>query len=118
MKSILYVGATLMIGASIYGFADYKKTSRKSEFRKMYDEKEVVVVPDATEEIVVDEIVPVPEEKIDQTKTVEKKKTVKKRIRKVQTKKWEINAELFSRARPPRREMIMVDTVQVLEKKN
>ena len=41
MKSILYVGATLMIGASIYGFIDYQKTSRKKEFSNMYKEKEV-----------------------------------------------------------------------------
>ena len=47
MKSILYVGATLMIGASIYGFVDYKKTSQKKEFSTMYGEekkKEVVVI--------------------------------------------------------------------------
>jgi hypothetical protein len=37
MKSILYVGATLMIGASIYGFVDYNKTSRNREFRDMYE---------------------------------------------------------------------------------
>lgn len=39
MKSILYVGATLMIGASIYGFVDYKNTSRNEEFTGMYEEK-------------------------------------------------------------------------------
>lgn len=39
MKSILYVGATLMIGASIYGFVDYKQTSSKKEFKKMYTEE-------------------------------------------------------------------------------
>ena len=41
MKSILYVGATLMIGASIYGFVDYNKTRNKKEFKNMYAEKEV-----------------------------------------------------------------------------
>ena len=40
MKSILYVGATLMIGASIYGFVDYNKTRNKKEFKDMYAEKE------------------------------------------------------------------------------
>lgn len=40
MKSILYVGATLMIGAGIYGFVDYKKTNHNKEFVKMYDSKE------------------------------------------------------------------------------
>ena len=39
MKSILYVGATLMIGASIYGFVDYKQTSHKKEFTSMYAEE-------------------------------------------------------------------------------
>jgi hypothetical protein len=37
MKSILYVGATLMIGASIYGFANYKKNNHKKEFTRMYE---------------------------------------------------------------------------------
>ena len=37
MKSMLYVGATLMIGASIYGFVDYKQTRQKEEFTKMYE---------------------------------------------------------------------------------
>ena len=39
MKSVLYVGATLMIGASIYGFVDYKKTSHDKEFTNMYKEQ-------------------------------------------------------------------------------
>lgn len=34
---MLYVGATLMIGASIYGFVDYKQTRQKEEFTKMYE---------------------------------------------------------------------------------
>lgn len=41
MKSILYVGATLMIGASIYGFVDYKKTSQHKTFTGMYDPNEL-----------------------------------------------------------------------------
>ena len=45
MKSILYVGATLMIGASIYGFVDYKKASRQNEFTKMYKAKEIPETP-------------------------------------------------------------------------
>src|ERR1043166_3031696 len=36
MKLILYAGAALMIGASIYGFVDYKKTKHKKEFDRMY----------------------------------------------------------------------------------
>lgn len=52
MKSVLYVGATLMIGASIYGFVDYKNTSRNKEFTGMYEEKKETspVITVATDE--------------------------------------------------------------------
>jgi hypothetical protein len=33
-----------MIGASVYGFVDYKKTSQKKEFTSMYDEEKKVPV--------------------------------------------------------------------------
>lgn len=39
MKSILYVGVTLMIGASIFGFVDYNKSRNNKEFNNMYAEK-------------------------------------------------------------------------------
>ncbi len=39
MKSILYAGAALMIGASIYGFVDYRHTHKKKGFKEMYAEK-------------------------------------------------------------------------------
>ena len=39
MKSVLYVAAALMIGASIYGFVDYSKTKKTKEFDTMYAEK-------------------------------------------------------------------------------
>ena len=54
MKTILYIGATLMIGACIYGFVDYKKTSRNKEFTKMYDSKETkdpILTNDKTKEM-------------------------------------------------------------------
>lgn len=38
MKAILYAGAVLMVGASIYGFADYKRSSRENQFTTMYKE--------------------------------------------------------------------------------
>ena len=43
MKSILYIGAALMTGASIYGFIDYRKSSQKEDFSRMYDTKEVII---------------------------------------------------------------------------
>jgi hypothetical protein len=36
MKSMLWVGATLMIGASVYGLADYRQTRNKPAFQNMY----------------------------------------------------------------------------------
>lgn len=42
MKSILYVGATLMIGASVYGFVDYKQTRNKKEFKEMYAQEKAI----------------------------------------------------------------------------
>lgn len=41
MKSFLYVGGALMIGATIYGFVDYKKASHSNEFRSLYHETEI-----------------------------------------------------------------------------
>ena len=40
MKKMLFAGAVLMIGASIYGFVDYKKASQKNEFKNLYAEKQ------------------------------------------------------------------------------
>ncbi len=51
MKSILYVGATLMIGASIYGFVDYKQTSQKKEFTSMYEEEKKAPVVTGDEKV-------------------------------------------------------------------
>ena len=68
MKSILFAGAALMLGASIYGFVDYKQTHKKKEFREMYSEKKVTdpvisVTPDepapATDRIADTKIKPV-----------------------------------------------------------
>ncbi len=77
MKSILYVGATLMIGASIYGFVDYKKSSQQKEFKGMYTEKKEFVQANTPEEIKAE-----PEIKeviITKTKeSVAPKKTIKK----------------------------------------
>jgi hypothetical protein len=72
MKSMLYVGATLMIGASIYGFVDYKQTHNKKEFKEMYAEKKAVDAPVVAREEVT---VPVAEKKATvKTKAVTNKK--------------------------------------------
>lgn len=45
MKSVLFAGAALMIGASIYGFVDLQKNSHKKEFNNLYREEPVKTVP-------------------------------------------------------------------------
>lgn len=102
MKSILYVGATLMIGASIYGFVDYTKTRDKKEFKDMYVEKE------PTQPVVEKKLPPVNSGKIEtpvgEKKAADNKTTVsnttvaKKSVAKIKKqKKRKFNTRLFSR---------------------
>lgn len=100
MKSILYAGAALMIGASIYGFVDYKKNSHKKEFNDLYAEKKTTkpvevkekkVTPDVNNKVV--------EEKKTQKKTaVVKNKAVTEEKKEIKKKKRRFSAEDFSRA--------------------
>lgn len=85
-----------MIGASIYGFVDYKQTKKQKEFKEMYTEKKEVVpviTPDEklekpiVEKEVTKQLVSTPvEEPVKSTKKIRPKKRKK------------INTELFSRA--------------------
>lgn len=70
MKSILYIGATLMVGASIYGFVDYQQTRQKKEFRDMYAEekKTAANVPAAEVPVKTEARTPVAEKKAPKTK--------------------------------------------------
>ena len=71
---MLYVGASLMIGASIYGFVDYKQNREKKAFSEMYTE--VTQPTGVTEQPVVEEkkeTVPLPAVKTDVEKTGTKK---------------------------------------------
>ncbi len=72
MKSILYFGAALMIGASIYGFVDYSKTSHNKKFSNMYETKEV-----KEPVIMKEDPVPVTEEKKEAPKKTAKKAVTK-----------------------------------------
>ena len=86
-----------MIGASIYGFVDYKKTSQKKEFSTMYGEekkKAVVVIADnkTTEPVMKKEIKEI-EKPVADIKVSEKNNAVKK-----VKKKKKLSANLFSRA--------------------
>jgi hypothetical protein len=113
MKSILYVAAVVMIGASVYGFIDYSKTSRHKEFKTMYDE------PRATEPVVAKEnksnvIAPETASKKDpDTTATEQPVTPVKKIKKKRT----LNLASFSRA-PLRekRETVILETKEVKAK--
>ena len=83
MKTILYIGATLMIGASIYRFVDYKKTSPNKEFTKMYDSKETIQPVINNENLLtgqagIKKVVTKPETKNNEKVAVIKKESLKK----------------------------------------
>lgn len=104
MKSLLYIGLILMVGASIYGFADYKKVSRSKKFESLYNDKEIKapvvkneeksfqqaeIVPAAKKEIKAEEEVVGVDEPIQvKTKTTVKKVKVPRKL----------NYKYFSRA--------------------
>ena len=109
MKSIFYVGAMLMVGASIYVFIDYKKASGKAEFKNMYESKDVKEEPaqkilEVTEEMpalkieepLVEktkvEVVPVPKE---ENSSISNRKFSKKK----KSEKRKLSSEKFSRGR-------------------
>ena len=87
MKAVLYAGAALMIGASIYGFADYRKTTRNEDFKNMYEKKKerTLINTPATETNLVDpeadkpveKQVPILEKKVSNASADSKTKKVK-----------------------------------------
>ena len=119
MKSILYAGAALMIGASIYGFVDYSQASNKKEFNDMYTvekEKPAVVTlktdtDQPTKEAIQKEDNPVEKkndtpvnikgEKADESEKYADEKKEKNNVKKGKRK---LSTKLFSRA-PLREDM-------------
>lgn len=89
-----------MIGASIYGFVDYKKTSQRKEFRSLYVDKEVKE-PAITKKNIIEAVEikePAVKEKdqvIKNTEPVQKNLTVKT-VKESHKKK--LSYKLFSRA--------------------
>ena len=109
MKSILYVGATLMIGASIYGFIDYKKTNHRKEFKGMYETSKTgeITEPSPTkkkvelDESATDKISVEPVTEGDYSVPAVKKTTLKEPTPKTKSKnvkKRKLNYKSFSRA--------------------
>lgn len=103
MKSMLYVGATLMIGASIYGFVDYKQTHQKKAFQDMYKEQKKAVVVSPAEEK------PVIAEEKTSTPVVKEKKVNSKKL------KTEPKEELLPVIEPVSEEEKTVSSVKAIE---
>lgn len=100
MKSMMVAGVALMVGAGIYGFANYEKTRSKKEFKEMYNTPAAVVVNENQPV----EVAPAPkriEEKklntnpkaISEKPKVKPKKTVVNKVK----KQRKIRREFFSR---------------------
>ena len=115
MKSILYVAATLMIGASIYGFVDYSKTSRHKEFKTMYNQPEIQqpVVP--VEKKVTEVTTPETESKKEQAE-ITTEQPVPQPVKKIK-KERTINYKSFSRA-PLREKTEMIVIPETKEQKD
>src|SRR5688500_16975068 len=108
MKSMLYVGATLMIGASIYGFVDYKQTSQNKEFTNMYEQKSKAPVVNEETEIT-------PTVKKEVVATVKKTRTVINKAKKIKP----VEEEIIPAIAPIEDEEILMDkeTVTIEESK-
>jgi hypothetical protein len=94
MKSLLLIGATLMAGAGIYGFVDYKKKEQSSAFKTLYKE-EKPVVQQPTPEIFFSPAPVVAEATMDEEKVVKTKKGANKK-----GKHKQVRYTQFSRAIP------------------
>lgn len=98
MKTLIYTGAVLMIGAGIYGFVDYKNKEGNKRFENLYknestDVADVKPIPVVEKEPVIEvKVEPKKEEVVrNMPEVIPAKKTFKK-------KKRVFNTKLFSRA--------------------
>lgn len=103
MKTILFTAAILMIGASIYGFVDYRKNSHKKEFKKLYTQPVAVPRTDQPEAPVTESKGTVTDSKnaVLEVKSQEEKPMVngkKKQAKKKGVKKRKVDYRIFSRA--------------------
>jgi len=119
MKKFLFIGAVLMVGASIYGFVDYSKTKHNKRFSNLYRETETkeqaVVQPAITEEeqSVSESKTEIPGVKKEAAKNgnVSKPAIVKKPVKQKIQKPRKISYKSFSRA--PLREDVIEKTIKV-----
>jgi len=109
MKKFLFIGAILMVGASIYGFVDYSKTKHSKRFNNLYKETEAkaTVLPAMTEEDKSVSEADLPDVKKEAVKNsnVSKPGIVKKPVKQKIQKPRKLKLESFSRA--PLREVVV-----------
>lgn len=119
MKKFLFIGAVLMVGASIYGFVDYNKTKHSKRFSNLYKETETKVQP-AAQPAIAEEDKPgsglkteIPEVKKEAVKNsnVSKPAIVKKPVKQKIQKPRKISYKSFSRA--PLREPVIEKTINI-----
>ena len=110
MKSVLYIGATLMVGACIYGFVDYKNTNRKEAFKSLYHQKAAATKSSPSPEQVAEskiiektdaKVMPAEVKKAVDTKTAGTKRKV--------TRNKKLNLKKYSRAALEKEEVIWPD---------
>ncbi len=123
MKKMLYAGAALMIGASVYGFVDYKRTSQKKEFKSMYVEEK----KDPAPVIIDNKKVSVDKTELNEPVTIAKKDKkskdrVKNEVKVSASRKFRLSE--FSRGRIPDEEVfveekdgVVTDSIAVVHKK-
>jgi hypothetical protein len=96
MKSLLFIGATLMVGAGIYGFVDYKKKNESKQFKALYKEEKPVVQQPTQQPA--PEVVTSPVPAVVAQREVENKKNAAKMN--VKSKPPKFSPKQFSRAIP------------------
>lgn len=105
MKPLLLIGAALMAGAGIYGYADYKKANLRKEFQSLYKEESPKVAQEAVLDIAKPappEVEPVPVDVpvyvVKNGKVVAEKKPAASKKKTAKKKHTKIRAKDFSRA--------------------
>lgn len=97
MRTLLFIGATLMVGAGIYGFVDYRKKEQNRAFQALYKQEKPAVQQPAPE-IVTSPVPIVPVAEVTVKTISHDKSAARKKARKEKFKK--ISYKQFSRAIP------------------
>ncbi|HEY8894093.1 MAG TPA: hypothetical protein VIM79_04745 [Niastella sp.] len=105
MKALLLIGASLMAGAGIYGYADFKKANLKKEFQSLYRKEPPKVAQEAVTDIaspappkVEPDPVEVPVYVVKNGKVVAEKKSTATKKKAAKKKHKILRAKEFSRA--------------------